>query len=227
MSMEQPMKIADMTPEQKATRREYNRLRKQKQRDKERIALAIKMQDYVNKEHFRKMNEEGRRHRLELGRCFFGEVSPGVDARRVEDALQVAREFARALDQSDIQQTESLYDFELRIGRVWAERGGPFLNRTTQQLSRGWGEGTHGQGYWLPFEEKYTSLPGSKKPIDVTSLSPLPPVPEPHQPPAPIEAPETTPSDEEIREYGRVQLLRQLGSDPSIPQDARRYLDGL
>jgi hypothetical protein len=58
-----------------------------------------------------------RRHRKSLGKCFFGDSSLGVDARTIEDALQVCREFARALDQSDIQQTETLYDFELRIGR--------------------------------------------------------------------------------------------------------------
>jgi hypothetical protein len=218
--------MTEMTPEQKATRREYNTLMKQKQRDKQRIALAIKMQDYVNNERAREMNEEGRRHRLELGRCFFGEVSPGVDAKTVEDALQVCREFARALAQPDIQQAETLYDFELRIGRVWAERGGPFLNRTTQQLSPGWGNGTYGEGYWLPFEEKYFPIPGAKKKLDVASLSPLPALPEPHQHPAPVDTPEVVPSDQEIRERGRVQLLHQLGLDPSIPQDARRYLEG-
>ena len=222
------MKISEMTNKQKAIRREYNRLRKRKQRDKDRVTLAIKMQDYVSKEHFRQMNEEGRRHRLELGRCFFGEVSPGVDARTIEDALQVAREFARALGQPDIQETETLYDFELRVGRIWAERGGPFLNRTTQQLSRGWGEGTYGEGFWIPFEEKYkyTPIPGAKKKLDLTSLPALPPLPEPHQPPDVIESSEDTPSDQEIRNQGAVQTLRQVKQQwTGVSSDAMRYLD--
>jgi hypothetical protein len=211
-----------MTPEQQATRREYNNIRKRKQRDRDQVALATKMQDYVDKERARQMNEDGRRHRLSLGQCFFGEVSPGVDARTIEDALQVCREFARALGQPDIQQTETLYDFELRIGRIWAERGGPFLNRTTQQLSRGWGEGVYGQGYWLPFEEKYTPIPGAKKKLYHMSLPAMPGLPEPQSPPAPIQLPEIAPSDDGIRRSGAVQMLRQL----NLPPDALRYLDG-
>jgi hypothetical protein len=53
-------------------------------------------------------------------------------------------------------------------------------------------------------------------------VEPTPALPEPPQ--APIKPPATVPSDEEIRQRGRVQLLRQL--DSSISEDARRYLEG-
>jgi hypothetical protein len=224
--MEQQMKIADLSPEEQQKIRDYNRLHKQQSRDKRRSGDISKMMSEVDKERAATMNDNGRRERLASGQCFFGEVSPGIDARTIDDALQVCREFARALVQADIQPTESLYDFELRIGTIWAERGGPFLNRNRQTLSRGWGEGTFGQGYFLPFEEKYVPLPGAKKPVDVTSLSKLPDIPVVPTP-TPVETPaEVTPSDNEIRSHGRVQLLHQLSLDPSIPDQARQYLEG-
>jgi hypothetical protein len=53
-----------------------------------------------------------------------------------------------------------------------------------------------------------------------------PAVPVPATPPAPIEPVDVTPSDEEIRERGRVQLLNQLRiQDPSIPPQAQRFLE--
>jgi hypothetical protein len=172
------------------------------------------------------MNEEGSRDRLTRNICFFGEVSPGVDAQTIADALQVCREFARALNQSDVQQHETLRDFELRIGRVWAEHGGPFLNRKTQQLSPGWGAGTYAKTYWLPFEEKYKPLPGAAQQIDIENLSPLPEIPQGQKPPAPIEVSAVQPSDEQLErnvlERGRTQLVNQLHG---VPADALRFLE--
>jgi hypothetical protein len=221
------MKISELPPEQQQIKREYNRLQKRKSREKEALKQLSKMGAAIEAERARRMNEEGSRDRLARNICFFGEVSPGVDAQTITDALQVCREFARALNQPDVQQPESLRDFELRIGRVWLEHGGPFLNRKTQQLSPGWGTGTYGKGYWLPFEEKYKPLPGAAQKIDIENLSPLPEIPQVATPPAPIEPAERTPGDEAMEHAtlnrGRAQTIQQ---SYGLPADALRYLNG-
>lgn len=222
------MKMSELTPEQQQVRREYNRPQQKKIRDKKALKQIAKMDATVDLERARRVNDEGWRNRLARNICFFGEVSPGVDAQTIQDAIHICREFARALDQPDVQQDESLRDFELRIGRVWAEQGGPFLNRKTQTLSPGWGTGTSGEGYWLPFEEKYKPLPGAAQKVDTEKLSPLDKIPDPAVPvaaptPAPIEASAVQPGDEILERnllaHHRAQLL-------GVPAEASRYLEG-
>jgi hypothetical protein len=90
------------------------------------------------------MNAQGIARRTKLNQCSLGEISPGVDARTLEEALEVAREMARALGISDVQEGESLHDFERRVFNAWVNyegfRGGynssdgggaPYLNRLT------------------------------------------------------------------------------------------------
>jgi hypothetical protein len=48
-----------------------------------------------------------------------GEIAPGVDAATIDEALEVAREFARALVISDVQNGESLQDFERLVFEAW------------------------------------------------------------------------------------------------------------
>jgi hypothetical protein len=226
--MEQKKKIKEMTPEEKTA---YDRENKRRQRNKEKAERQSSREAALAKIHADEVNREGLEDRKKANKCFPGEVSPGVDASTIADALQVCREFARVLNQPDVQPGESLYDFEKRVWNVWANQGGPFLNRKTQVLSPGWGNHWMVRDYWTqkPFEESWKPLSGAKKPLDVTSLSPLPPVPEPHKPPAPVElsTDASGTSDDEIRQR-REQLLRQLGlnQSPYVPDDARRYLDG-
>jgi hypothetical protein len=138
-----------------------------------------------------------------------GEVAPGVDARTLEEALEVAREMARALTTSDVQEGESLLDFEHRVFDSWVSYDkfvghngaagggghGPHLNRETGELSPG-----RGKDYWVEhcggFDECWKSLAGAKEKIDLASLPKLKKLkrpeeskPEPKATPAPTPPP--------------------------------------
>jgi hypothetical protein len=155
-----------MSTETKQERKDrLNRERQQRFRDRQK--LTRDQTDYINQ-----MHEEEQARRSKEGKCFLGEVRPGVDANNVADALQVAREMARALAISDVVDGESLLDFERRTFEAWGHGGGPFLNRNTQQLSAGWGD-----DYWLDnggFDATWSPLPGCDAVIDVRSLPELP-----------------------------------------------------
>jgi hypothetical protein len=177
--------------------------------------------------------------------CFFGEVYPGIDATTIEDALQVAREMARALGISDVTEGESLFEFERRVFDQWARYdkfedrldccwgggGAPFLNRKTQQLSPGWGE-----GYWLEhcggFDKTWTPLQGANVPVDVSGLAPLKEIPTPKTErtklqPDQLKGPSGTPSVEETQQAAPQRQFGAYYREP-LPIDARalRYLSG-
>lgn len=183
------METSEMNEEQRAQRRKYNRAAKQKQREgekqkRDRALAAVLEADWADR-----INAQGMRERAASGRCFLGEVEPGRDATTIAEALRSCREFARALGSADVQQGETLYDFERRIFHDWTHYdkfrsrydcqpgggGAPFLNRQTQQLSPGWGR-DYFEEYCGGFDECWKSLPGSKKQIDIATLPPLPPV---------------------------------------------------
>jgi len=143
--------------------REKNKIRQQRHRNK-------KKHDRQEAEYAEQMNRDGLAHRIREGRCFLGEVSPGVDATSLQDALQVAREMARALGIADFT-GGSLVDYERNVFDAWIERGGPFLNRQTQQLSPGWSK-----QYWSDhggFDKCWTALPGNDQQIDAGLIPPL------------------------------------------------------
>ena len=141
-----------------------------------------------------------------------GEVTPGVDARTIEEALEVAREMARAFNVPDVQEGESLLDFERRVFDAWVNYdkfvgrndaggnfpfagggGAPYLNRETGELSPG-----HGKDYWMEhcggFDECWKALPGAKEKIDLASLPKLKKLKKPEEPkPAPKPTPAPTP----------------------------------
>src|ERR1700722_20655047 len=117
-----------------------------------------------------------------------GEISPGADARTLKEALEVDREMARALTISDVQEGESLVDFERRVfdacvncdnfvgsndaGGNFSFAGGggaPYLNRESGELSPG-----RGKDYWTEhcggFDECWKALPGAKETIELASL---------------------------------------------------------
>jgi hypothetical protein len=144
--------------------------------------------------------------------CTFGEVEPGINADTLGDALEVAREMARAIGAADVMDGESLLDFEKRIFGSWINfagfvghdnaggsfpfaggGGAPYLNRATGELFPGFGK-----SYWVDhggFEKNWTPLPGAKEKIDLATLpklkairveeskpEPIPPPPKPTQP---------------------------------------------
>ena len=217
------MKISELSPEEQEKVRQYNREQKRDKRRQERLKRDVALLAEGNRRQAERMNEQGRQERALMGLCFFGENRPGHDTDTVESALQVCREFARLLGQEDIQDGESLKQFEIRIGQAWLQQGGPFLNRAKQKLFPGWGD------YWREkdFMETYKFLPGAAQKIDIERLSPLPEIAQGQKPPASVEVSPVQPSDEQIErkvlERGRVQLVQQVYC---VPADALRYLNG-
>jgi hypothetical protein len=131
------------------------------------------------------MNADGIARRTKRNQCSLGEISPGVDAANLDDALLVAREFARALSIPDVQEGESLHDFERRVFDAWTNyegfRGGnnssdgggaPYLKRLTGELAPGLGK-----DYWVEhcggFDECWQAFPGAKKTLDLAALPKL------------------------------------------------------
>jgi hypothetical protein len=175
------------TPQQLA-KRKANLERKQRQRAREKARSHQAMVDHLERVRGDQMNVEGIARRTKRNQCMFGETSPGVDARTIDEALEVAREMARALECSDVQEGECLHDFERRVFDAWVnydefagrnDAGGcspfaggghaPYLNRVTGELSPGLGH-----DYWIDhcggFDECWQPLPGSKKVLDTACL---------------------------------------------------------
>src|SRR5579862_4143856 len=159
----------------------------------------------------KRVNAEGLAQRKQGGKCFFGELEPGVNAFGFDDVVAVTREFARALGSEDVRELETLHEFEKRIFHDWVNYtgfenrgvhglgdlfngGGPFLNRKTQQLSPGWGT-----GYWTskPFEETWNPTRHGEKVIDVAELPKLPPI-KLDSKPVPTPEPDNIPNSMEI-----------------------------
>ena len=169
-------------------RRNANLERKQRQRSREKARSFQVIQAHLEKIKGDRMNAEGIARRTKRNQCSLGEISPGVDAANLDDALLVAREFARALSIPDVQESESLYDFERRIFDAWVNydkfvgrddvggrslfAGGghaPYLNRETGELSPGMGK-----DYWVEhcggFDQCWQQLPGARKQLDLATL---------------------------------------------------------
>src|SRR6202161_191767 len=111
-SIEQP------TPQQLSTRKS-NLQRKQRQRAREKARSHQEMVDHLEGIKADRMNAKHIARRIQRSQCMLGEVTPGVDARTVEEAIEVAREMARALVVPDVMEGESLLDFERRIFEAW------------------------------------------------------------------------------------------------------------
>src|SRR5580704_2500435 len=162
--------------------------RKQRQRAREKARSHQAMVDHLEGLKADRMNTQSLARRASRNQCMLGEVSPGVDARTLEEALEVAREMARALNAPDVREGESLYDFERRVFDAWVNYdkfvghndagghfpfagggGAPYLNRDTGELSPG-----HGKNYWIEhcggFDECWKSLAGAKETIELASL---------------------------------------------------------
>jgi hypothetical protein len=224
--------IEQATPEQLA-KRKANLERKQRQRAREKARSFQAIQAHLEKVKGDRMNAEGIARRTKRNQCSFGEISPGVDARTVEEALEVAREMARALDCADVQEGESLHDFERRVFNTWTNyegfRGGhnssdgggaPYLSRLTGELSPGLGK-----PYWEEhcggFDECWQALPGANKKLDLASLPKLKKIKKPEEVKSePKPAPALTPAPP----------IPQQQPDAInfawIPPDAHRYLNG-
>ena len=214
-------------------RRKANLERKQRQRAREKARSFQAMQAHLEKVKGDRMNAEGIARRTKRSQCSLGEMSPGVDATNLDDALLVAREFARALSIPDVQESESLHDFERRVFSAWVNyegfRGGynssdgggaPHLNRQTGELSPGRGK-SYWQEYCGGFDECWQSLPGARKTLDLAALPRLKKIkkteeskPELKVAPAPaLPEPITQPQPDAIHFM-------------YVPPDAQRFLNG-
>jgi hypothetical protein len=224
--------IEQATPEQLA-KRKANLERKQRQRAREKARSRQAMKDHLERIRADRMNAEAIARRTKRNECMFGETSPGIDAKTIDEALEVAREMARALNISDVQEGESLHDFERRVFDAWTNyegfRGGynssdgggaPYLNRLTGELSPGLGK-----PYWEEhcggFDECWQALPGAKKKLDLAALPKLKKIkkteeskPEPKATPAPALPPPIPQQQPDAINF------------TWIPSDVQRYLHG-
>jgi hypothetical protein len=215
------------------TKRKANLERKQRQRAREKARSLKAIEDHLEKLRAREMNAEDIARRTKRNQCTFGEISPGVDARTLEDALEVAREMARALTVSDVQEGESLHDFERRVFSAWTNyegfRGGynssdgggaPYLNRLTGELSPGFGK-PYWEEYCGGFDECWQSLPGAKKQVDLAKLPKLKKIEKPEEskpePQAALVSP--TPAPIPRQQPDAIHFMY-------VPPDAQRFLNG-
>src|ERR1700733_3762799 len=113
------MKTIEQPSLEQLAKREANLVRKQRQRLREKARSHQAMLEHLERLKADRMNAQGIARRIQRSQCMLGEVSPGVDARTLEEALEVARERARALNESDVQEGESLSDFERRVFDAW------------------------------------------------------------------------------------------------------------
>jgi hypothetical protein len=224
--------IEQATPEQLA-KRKANLERKQRQRAREKSRSVQAMEDHLEKLRARAMNDEGIARRTKSNECMLGEISPGVDASTLEDALEVAREMARALGSPDVQEGESLHDFEHRVFDAWINyegfRGGnnssdgggaPHLNRKTGELSPGRGK-VYWQEYCGGFDECWQPLPGTKEKLDPATLPKLRKIKKPEEikPEPKAIPPLALPAPIPQQQPGAIHFTY-------LSPDAHRYLNG-
>jgi hypothetical protein len=226
------------TPEQ-LTRRNGNLKRKQRQRAREKARSHQAMVNHLEEIKADRMNAEGIAHRTQRNQCMFGETAPGIDARTLGEALEVAREMGRALNVPDVQEGESLLDFERRVFDAWVtfdkfvgrnDAGGhfpfaggghaPYLNRETGELSPG-----HGKAYWVDhcggFDECWRSLPGAKETLEHGSLPKLKKLNRPEEPKLEPKPPLAVPPPAPI-----PQQQPEAINFSWIAPNAQRYLHG-
>jgi hypothetical protein len=227
------MQLIEQPTMEQMMRRKANLERKQRQRAREKARSFQAMQAHLEKVKGDRMNAEGIARRTKRNECTFGEVSPGVDARTLEEALEVAREMARALTVSDVQEGESLLDFERRVFDAWVIyegfRGGnnssdgggaPHLNRQTGELSPGRGK-LYWQDYCGGFKECWQALPGARKTFDLAALPKLKKLKRPEEPKSELKATPAPPLPAPI-----PQQQPDAINFAWIPPDAQRYLHG-
>jgi hypothetical protein len=228
MNMEQK-KIKDMTSEE---RTEYNRLQKRESRERERQEQLAKRvpnsRDYQMPQVQQRALSE---HSGNIRNVINTEVEHLGDAHIVDTVICVLFGFENNFTQKVVEPSGMLVggyfpDAVAHEAVEHAHRFPDILNSLTfkklydELLERvvKWDNQTH-HAYSTP---EFISTANQE--LAGTYVLPTPPALEPHKPPAPIEPPASVPSDEKIRERGREQLLRQL--DPSIPLEARQYLEG-
>ena len=232
------MKTIEHLSLEQLAQRKSNLQRKQRQRARERARSHQAMVDHLEGLKADRMNAEGLARRVTRGQCMLGEISPGVDARTVEEAMDVAREMARALVVPDVMEGECLLDFERRVFDSWVNYdkfvgrndaggtfpfagggGAPYLNRETGELFPG-----HGKIYWKDsggFDDCWKALPNAKEKIDIASLPKLKKLKAPEESKlAPKQTPSLVPS------APTPQPQPNVISFGWIPPNAQRYLHG-
>ena len=170
-----------------------NKIRQQRFRDRKKDSWEIAQETT----RAQKACAETLRKQQTLQLIYFGETTPGVDAANISEEIAVAREFARALNQPDVQIGETLTQFCKRVYEAWYaighsaridmvspggwstyhgfHKGCPLFSRSTQ---------TFGEMKCYPSDEPFdkkwkpTLDARGDEVIDVRSLPALPPIPD-------------------------------------------------
>jgi hypothetical protein len=186
-------------------KRESQNRRKTAQRERDRVAkleqqAAARSQELEEQSHRSRLenldvenrvNAEGLNERANLGVVFFGECYPNKNVETPAEALEVCREFARALNAPDVLPGQTVFEYEKQTWHFWvnykgfhkdgnpqhsgvdtvANYAGPLLQRKTGKLYPGFGH-----DYWETgggFDKKYTMLPGTDIPLTESGIPEL------------------------------------------------------
>jgi hypothetical protein len=133
----------------------------------------------------------------------------------------------------DVQESESLYDFERRVFEAWINfegfrgannssdgGGGPHLNRQTGELSPGRGK-IYWEEYCGGFDQCWQALPGAKNKLDFAALPRLKKLKKPQE-----SKPELKATPAPALPAPIPQQQPDAINFAWIPPDAQRYLNG-
>jgi hypothetical protein len=142
---------ADEAAERRERIREGNRIRKQRQRERDRAEIGGDLEA----------------DRIRAGALIPGEVRPGVNYSTLEEAIQCALRWAAVLGIADpIQPGTTLTDWERRIYYEWLRQGCKVLYDATNTLR-------HDFGFYAPkmpkFDDIWTErVPGCDDPLPLS-----------------------------------------------------------
>jgi hypothetical protein len=83
------MQPLEQPTQEQLAKRKANAERQRRRRAREKSRSVQAMEDHLERVRAKTMNEEGIARRTKRNECTFGETSPGVEARTVEEALEV------------------------------------------------------------------------------------------------------------------------------------------
>ena len=118
-----------------------NRVRRFRQKKAEEAEAAIEAAKQLQEIIERQQKEDV---------VWFAELRPNEPCKTADDELEMASEFAEALQQEGRRDDETIKSFVLRIFREWCEQGCKMLDRKTKTLSWGLDEPDFSKYVWPP-----------------------------------------------------------------------------
>ena len=228
--MEQQIKVADMTPEQK---REYQRLAKRRSREKaKQKQLASQIPVALDYEPPQSQKDELAEHSRQIAATIAAELPTSLSFQG-ECVIEMASTILFAHERGWTKQVSSPYG--VLYGSFYPDAAGAeliehfhrFPNLAESQTFKDLYQRFLTLIHRLSRNEWFD--PNFAKDIEAEingtyTLRPKLAIPQPTPEPAPAPPQPRLPTDQEILEQGRIRLLEQL--QPHLPPEARNYLNG-